>query len=242
MTEGVAALNGSLYGTFRTQSYGGGVYEVNASGAERLIETNVVPLGGLTAANGVLYGAGFDYPSFDGIFSLTSSGKLSIISDFSEFPGGPVGELIDVGGTLYGVLGNQSSGDLVQYGGAYEVSRSGTARQLYTFKGSPDGEYPMAGLVDSGGVLYGTTSCYNGYYGNYDCTGTVFSLTTTGTETTLYRFKGGSDGLYPFASLVYLHGLLYGTTIEGGIANNGVVFAISPSGAEHVVSRIHQIG
>jgi len=240
-TEGVTAFNGSLYGTFGIESGGGGVYELNSSGAERVLETNVLPLGGLTVANGLIYGAGFNYPTFYGLFSITPSGKMNLVSDFNNFLGGPVGELVYVNGTFYGALGNESSGDLQEYGGAYEVTPSGTALPLYSFTGSPDGEYPMAGLLYLNGELYGTTSCYNAYYGNYDCSGTVFSLTTTGTETTLYRFKGGSDGLYPFASLVYLHGLLYGTTIEGGIANNGVVFAISPSGAEHVVYRFKNV-
>lgn len=57
-------------------------------------------------------------------------------------------------------------------------------------------------------------------------------------ETVPYRFAGGTDGLYPFGSLVMdSEGNLYGTTEEGGTPNPhcrslcGTVFELSPNGA-----------
>jgi hypothetical protein len=51
----------------------------------------------------------------------------------------------------------------------------------------------------------------------------VFELSQdhgTWTETVLYSFKGGSDGKYPQAALVFdAHGNLYGTTTQGGTGN-----------------------
>jgi uncharacterized repeat protein (TIGR03803 family) len=59
-----------------------------------------------------------------------------------------------------------------------------------------------------------------------------YKLTPSGntwTYTSLYVFTGGSDGDYSFSSLVFdKRGNLYGTTICGGVNNNGVVFKITP--------------
>jgi uncharacterized repeat protein (TIGR03803 family) len=149
--------------------------------------------------------------------------------------------LIDVDGELYGtVVGFASDCFCDNWGGEYAVSLSGTASTLYVFSGEApgalDGEYPASGLVYSGGKFYGTTSCYDEYFGAFYCPGTVFSLSREGKLTTLHRFEGGSDGIHPFAPLVYLNGFLYGTTARGG-RDDGTVFAISPSGSEHVVYR-----
>ena len=79
----------------------------------------------------------------------------------------------------------------------------------------------MAGLIDVKGALYGTT-VFGGAYND----GTVFSVTTTGTESVLYSFRGSPDGLEPRAGLVDVNGTLYGTTYEGGIYGGGTVFKI----------------
>jgi uncharacterized repeat protein (TIGR03803 family) len=56
------------------------------------------------------------------------------------------------------------------------------------------------------------------------------------TLTTLYRFKGGSDGVEPVAALLYLDGALYGTTEGGGAADAGTVFKVDPTtGVETVL-------
>src|SRR5579863_9883085 len=64
---------------------------------------------------------------------------------------------------------------------------------FYSFKGYPnDGAYPDAGLINVNGTLYGTTS-NGGASGN--CSGgcgTVFKITTSGRETVLHSFEGGS--------------------------------------------------
>jgi uncharacterized repeat protein (TIGR03803 family) len=66
--------------------------------------------------------------------------------------------------------------------------------------------------------------------------GTVYKVTTSGAETVLYRFAGGSDGANPVAALTSVDGVLYGTTEAGGDSNNdGTVFEITTSGAESVL-------
>ena len=110
---------------------------------------------------------------------------------------------------------------------------------LHTFVGSPtDGAVPYAGLTpDGAGNLYGTT-LYGGASGQSgtDGFGVVFKLSPTGTETVLYSFTGGADGAFPSAGLVRdAAGNLYGTTNGGGAHNLGVVFKLSPTGAETVL-------
>lgn len=91
---------------------------------------------------------------------------------------------------------------------------------LYAFKGGIiDGGDPWGGLVrDSEGNLYGTTRLggINGCAPLPGC-GAIFKLDTTGKETILYFFTGGSDGGTPLGGLVRDEaGNLYGTTSEGG--------------------------
>ena len=40
---------------------------------------------------------------------------------------------------------------------------------------------------------------------------------------------------YPYAPLLVVNGMLYGTTAAGRTKNHGTVFAVSTSGDEHVV-------
>ena len=99
------------------------------------------------------------------------------------------------------------------------------------FTGS-DGLDPEAGLIaDSAGNLYGTT--LGGATAGCDvpACGVVFKISTDGTETVLYAFKGGSDGDVPVASLIAdSSGSLYGTTEAGGASGSGTVFKLTGTG------------
>jgi uncharacterized repeat protein (TIGR03803 family) len=98
---------------------------------------------------------------------------------------------------------------------------------LHSFTGS-DGANPLSTLVQGpDGRLYGTTSAGGG-----SGQGTVFSITTNGTFSTLHGFTGGNDGASPGAALVMAADRnLYGTTQGGGRYGLGVVFRITPTGA-----------
>jgi uncharacterized repeat protein (TIGR03803 family) len=108
---------------------------------------------------------------------------------------------------------------------------------------SPGPRYSFAGLIsDSSGNLYGTTSI-GGTSPTSGCgrpngCGTVFELSPSGsgwTETILYSFNGGADGLTPAATLVFdAEGNLYGTTAGTGQLGTdtlfqGTVFQLSPT-------------
>jgi uncharacterized repeat protein (TIGR03803 family) len=126
--------------------------------------------------------------------------------------------VIKVGNKLYG---------LTQTGGAFGLGAfyslplaGGGSTLLYSFKGGPaDGAYPRGNLINVGGMLYGTTAA-GGTGTNcsspYTSCGTVFSITTTGIETPIYSFQGGTDGSAPFGTLLNVGGVLYGTTLTGG--------------------------
>jgi uncharacterized repeat protein (TIGR03803 family) len=97
---------------------------------------------------------------------------------------------------------------------------------IYSFTGTgADGAYPDAELtLDSSGDLFGTTSS-----GGLDGYGTAFEIKVgTTTPIPLYSFTGiGTDGATPQSALsIDTNGDLFGTTSEGGSANDGTVFEI----------------
>jgi uncharacterized repeat protein (TIGR03803 family) len=100
-------------------------------------------------------------------------------------------------------------------------------------------------LTEVDGTLYGTTSGGGtGCPSNRSC-GTVYRISTSGEETVLHSFAGGTDGYYAFAPLVNMKGTLYGTTVNGGAACTsssdgcGTVFSISTTGKETVLHRFN---
>ena len=121
------------------------------------------------------------------------------------------------------------------------ASAAPTETGLHSFTGS-DGADPGAGLIaDRAGNLYGTTQ-KGGAAGSrcfgFGC-GVVFKLSPSGTETVLHSFTRftRSDGAFPLARLFGDRaGNLYGATGSGGASNAGVVFKLSPSGTETVLS------
>lgn len=139
--------------------------------------------------------------------------------------------LLDQSGNLYGTT---SAGGAYGAGTVFRISPAGKETILYSFQGGRDGNYPEAPLIaDTKGNLYGATGGggANGY-------GTVFKLAADGTETVLYAFKGGSDGISPNTGLVgNARRSLYGTTFAGGGSdlNCGTVFRLDSDGTESII-------
>jgi uncharacterized repeat protein (TIGR03803 family) len=134
------------------------------------------------------------------------------------------------------------------YGGAYgngtvfKVNKNGKEIFLYSFKGAPDGAYPVSPLVqDSSGNFYGST-----YYGgtgtclnaNTSGCGTIFKLSAKSgggwNETVLYSLVNApTDGQYPVGGLIRdKSGNWCGTSQMGGSANKGTVFKLDTGGME----------
>lgn len=90
-------------------------------------------------------------------------------------------------------------------------------------------------MTSLNGALYGTTSSAGAHL-----QGAVYTVTTSGTESVLYSFAGGTDGSVPEAGLTALNGKLYGATLQGGSTNCGgsgcgAIFQVTTTGQEHVV-------
>jgi uncharacterized repeat protein (TIGR03803 family) len=187
----------------------------------------------LMDAQGNLYGTTPDGGSGYGtVFELTPSGVETVLYSFSGGTdgNGPNGGLVLYNGNLYGTTADGGSSG---HGTVFEVTPSGTETVIYSFAGGTDGSAPVAPLiVGNNGVLYGTTT----QAGSSDY-GVVFSITTSGAETVLHTFTGpSSDGAFAWGPLVLdASGNLYGTTEQGGAYNGGIIFEITPSGAESVL-------
>ncbi len=176
---------------------------------------------------------------------MTPSGALTSLHSFTGPYGDgetPLGALASGGdGNFYGVTsGTSPNGNPAIPGTVFQISPAGIFKTLYTFSGGNDGGYPLAGLVrGADGPFYGTTS-YGGTSGYHMNNGTVFSLTTNGTLTTLVSFgalTGGTaqnfdNGDVPHAELLQgADGNFYGTTEYGGtLSSEGTVFKITTSG------------
>jgi uncharacterized repeat protein (TIGR03803 family) len=111
------------------------------------------------------------------------------------------------------------------------VTPAGAEIVLHAFAGGADGENRAAALVrDTKGNLYGTTG-----QGGAQCCGTIFEITPSGTETTLFNFNyADGSGTGP-NRLVRSAGDFYRTTSGGGEFGNGTVFQITKKGTEKLL-------
>jgi uncharacterized repeat protein (TIGR03803 family) len=106
---------------------------------------------------------------------------------------------------------------------------------LYSFCGKTnctDGAPPRAGLtLASNGNLYGSTVA-----GGANNRGSIFKITTAGALTTIYSFcalTACDDGASPYGNLIQgSDGNFYGTTQGGGSKTFGVIFRVTPAGAD----------
>jgi len=259
----VADAAGNLYGT--TLNGGGNcqcgtVFKVTPGGTESLLhdfkggKDGAFPLAPLiTDASGNLYGTtgsgGLDCngtgEGCGTVFKITPKGKLTVLYAFTGGSDGiypAAGLLFDKAGNIYGTTANGGSNcdDTGQgCGTVFRLAPDGTETVLYAFAGASSGANPAAGVImDGKGALYGTTN-----NGGVNCDGsgpgcgTVFKLAADGKESVLHIFQGGDDGAYPKDTpLMDAAGRLYGTTVEGGGANDGgVVFALKPGGKETIL-------
>jgi uncharacterized repeat protein (TIGR03803 family) len=181
-----------------------------------------------TTAHGGTNGAG-------NVFAVNTDGaSFTNLYSFALASGSePVGGLILSGGTLFGptyVGGSQGGGTVF----AIDTNGLGYTNLLdFDLNFTPSsGSEPLAALALSGDTLYGTTS-----YGGADNHGTLFSVTTDGTNNAiLHSFSTPTynadsypinyDGILPSARLISVDGTLYGTTEQGGDNGSGTIFSV----------------
>jgi uncharacterized repeat protein (TIGR03803 family) len=234
---------GNLYGT----TSGGGasgvgvVFKVDTTGTETVLYNFTGKLDGanpyaslIRDSAGNLYGTTFGGGGWGAgvVFKLDTTGTERVLHHFTGGADGdePSAPLIqDSAGNLYGTT---AGGGASNWGVVFKLDRTGNETVLHSFSGGTDGGYPIAGLIrDSAGNLYGTTQS-----AGISAAGVVFKLDTTGTETVLYSFTGGTDGAYPVAGLIRdSAGNLYGTASDGGASRQGVVFKVDTTGTETVL-------
>jgi|HubBroStandDraft_6_1064221.scaffolds.fasta_scaffold213792_1 uncharacterized repeat protein (TIGR03803 family) len=163
------------------------------------------------------------------VFKVDKSGTHTVLYSFTGGSDGAnpyVGVIRDAAGNLYGTTANGGAAGL---GTVFKLTKTGKEKVLHSFAGGSDGCYPYGGLLrDAAGNLYGTTEVCGA-----SGVGTVFKESTTGKESVLHSFAGGSsDGEFPsFTSLLMdTIGNLYGVAEQGGTDNQGVVYKLSKSG------------
>jgi uncharacterized repeat protein (TIGR03803 family) len=188
------------------------------------------PASRLLPVAGYLIGTTPGGADFGGVvYRVTPTGTQSVLYAFDGryrsrlVPNIPYSGVVAIGSKLYGTT---------QYGGSsqckygcgvlYELSAGGNLRVVYEFKSSYGHTLP-GDLTAIGGVLYGTTL------------GMAFAITPSGQERSLHRFYGQPDGGVPNGGLVALNGVLWGTTQNGGSANDGTVFAVDAGGRYRLV-------
>jgi uncharacterized repeat protein (TIGR03803 family) len=190
------------------------------------------PKAGVTIRGNALYGTTFgDSYHCGSVYQLTHSGSnwlfstLAVLSDacnpLASVVFGPDGHPY---GTTY--AGRTYHGTVFKLTPPVGVCKDAACywafSDLHDFALGTDGAEPYFGdlIWDKQGNIYGTTGD-GGTFG----LGTVYELTPSGngyTESILYNFSGGADGLEPTGGLVFdKNGNLFGTTAGGGTGDDG---------------------
>lgn len=209
----------------------GGAPETNSDGQ--------APYGTLLLSGGTLYGTAY-LAGTNGsgtVFAIsTNGGGYTVLHSFGALVNQinadgahPYNGLALAGGMLYGTT---FKGGANSNGTVFAVSTNGTNFSvLYTFTNGLDGGQPYAGLVYSGGTLYGTTSS-----GGSNGVGTIFSVSTNGSVfNVLHSFNTNVEGGLTRAGLALLGNVLYGTTYSGGTNGYGAVYSINTTGSGFAV-------
>lgn len=188
----------------------------------------------LSASGGLVFGVttGGGTNGSGTIFTFDpGTSTFSTICSFPDIVAAPNNLLVS-GNLIYGTdqMGGTNAAGLV-----YTLDTDGTGfTPLYNFGANTnDGLFPAAGLLLSGGNLYGTT--FAGGDSTNDV-GTIFTIGTDGSGyTNLHSFADIPDGSQPEGELVTDGTYLYGTTTHGGANGNGSVFAIKTDGTGYTV-------
>lgn len=246
--ELVTGPDGALYGTTAAGggSGAGTIFKIALNGPPQTVleftgngarNKGATPAGALLlASDGNFYGTTTRGGALNlgTVFKMTPDGVLTTLAELTgagNFNRGslPYAGLVDGGdGFLYGTT---SRGGLSNLGTIIRVSlvdQTVNATIEFSGKGVFDkGATPLTPLVrGSDGLLYGVTA-EGGTLGH----GTVFSLTSDGTFTTLVNFAGTASknkGSGPYGALVEgAPGTFYGTTARGGAGDFGTIFRMT---------------
>lgn len=237
----LVTINGDVYGT---TVYGGDLSGCGSSGCGTIFKvsgsTETVlysftggadganPQGLIRDAAGNLYGVAESGGSGAGtVWKLDTNNVFSSLYTFTGGSDGgtPQGRLVrdEVNGNLRGVtwIGGDPS---CNCGVVFSVDASGHETVIHKFFGYGGSGLPFVGVLDVGGILYGTTS----QGGDLDCNndtkpkgcGALYQIGKTGQYTVLHGFAGSSagDAYYNILGGLSLgtDGSIYGATFFGG--------------------------
>ncbi|HTS09974.1 MAG TPA: choice-of-anchor tandem repeat GloVer-containing protein [Candidatus Eisenbacteria bacterium] len=258
----VQGLDGSLYGTTYGDAYNkdpyGKVFSIDASGTMSVFynfcyQSNCLdgmkPYGGLVlGTDGNFYGTTV-YGGTTGVgtvFKINPEGELTTLYSFcpeglprcidGANPQGGLAQGAD--GSFYGTTqgGGANCYSVLSYGcgSVFKITPTGELTTIYSFcpqDNCTGGVSPVGSLLlGTDGSLYGVATG-----GGSANAGTIFSITSTGSFTTIYSFCQKllcADGKFPSGGLVQnTDGALYGTTSAGGAFSDvGTIFKITLRG------------
>jgi len=184
------------------------------------------------------------------IAATTLAAQAQTVTTVASFPMNllpPVSLIQGADGNFYGTTAGFAPGTI------FKMTPAAVLTTLYTFQTVCNGvcgnnSVAAYGLLQGrDGNFYGTTqiggngTCFINNI-NLGC-GTIFTITSDGSETTLYRFGGLADGGEPNPNLIQAaDGNFYGTTQIGGtgctaVYGCGTIFRITPGGQLTTIYR-----
>jgi uncharacterized repeat protein (TIGR03803 family) len=249
----IEARDGFLYGVTSEggENGKGTIFRLRLDGREFLTlynfkgaEDGAAPLAGLIEDQGGNLGGLYGTTSQGGekrrgtIYRVSTGGDLKVLHTFADGEGAhPSGVLlISVDGYVYGTTRQGGRGSR---GTIFKLRTDGAAFQtIHEFK-ERDGAGIDSQLIEGADSwLYGVAA-----YGGFANQGTLFRLQKDGsTFELIHSFNGQDqqsantrDGIHPLMVLLASDGYLYGTTLEGGQGDRGVVYRVRPAGSEYEV-------
>lgn len=246
----IQGIDGNFYGTTQDGGTGnfGTVFKVTPAG----VFTSLVSFTDLSGPNlgsfpngtlaqdesGNLYGLTL-WGGSNGkgtIFKMTTAGVLTTLISFTGTAGAALGQNPNgsltrgADGNFYGMT---AAGGTSNLGTIFKVTPAGALTTLVEFTGDTganNGANPYADLtLGADGNFYGMTSS-----GGASGKGTIFKVTPLGDLTTLVEFTGNGSsnkGATPKGTLgLGVDGNFYGMTQNGGAADQGTVFKVTPTG------------
>lgn len=166
----VSSVSTNAQTVLTLHSFSALVTKTNIQGAD--------PVASLILSGNTLYGTtpngGGSYQGTVFKINMDGSGYAALYSFTGSNDGAnPAASLALIGNTLYGTTEN---GGASNNGTVFAINTDGSAfTNLYTFTGGNDGGKPVANLIFSGGMLYGTTKG-----GGQGFAGAVFAVATNG--------------------------------------------------------------
>jgi len=224
----------------------GAIYKISSKGVltslHAMAQSDGTTCSGLTlGTDGNFYGTCHNggANNYGTLFKVTSAGGLTVLHNFAAQGSTSDGceplapPIQATNGDFYGTTSFCGANN---YGTVYKLTLAGAYSLLYSFQGPPNDTVLPLGLIEgTNGDLWGLG---NGWIISG---GGVFKITLAGKESLVYTFEPNPEGAFldgegPYTNLIQgSNGDFYGTTEEGGSANEGTIFQVTAAGKETVL-------